>query len=231
MQIQTPGSKRQSGLGAFRDRIAFRLKPPHWPDILTDELTFGTEANDRFRSLVQSSTTYLEFGSGSSTLHAAAAGGSFVSIDSDAGFLSAVTDMCNIEPRAHSEGTFVAVDIGRTGPWGVPSRRRANPRRVAKWAEYPMAPWNTMGKNFRADVVLVDGRFRVACGLAVVVMQADADWTLLFDDFADRSEYEPMREFATLVAMHGRMAEFRPAPSLDHSSARSAFDEYAGDWR
>jgi hypothetical protein len=204
----------------------FRLRPPNWDEAISPELSFGETADSRFLTLVEASTSYLEFGAGSSTLQACRREVRFTTVESDSAFLAAVERKCD-----SVRGKFLYADIGPTGPWGVPRERKPTLERSQRWQRYPLAPWRALGSDFLADVILVDGRFRVACVLAVVLNQSEADWTVLFDDYGDRPEYSEVEEFATLVARHGRMAEFIRRSNVDLSRAAAAFQRFCGDWR
>lgn len=214
-----------------RDSARFHLRPPAWDDVISAELPFGDPANDVFLERVAIAERYLEFGAGSSTLAAATAGVPLVSVESDPRFLAAVERRCLALQRGRptSSMTFLHADIGPNGPWGKPILPSI--RRPTSWRSYPLRPWEALGSDFRADLVLIDGRFRVACALAVVINQPDSDWTMLIDDFAERPHYTPVSEFATFVGMHGRMAEYRPAPHVDDDALRKAFEHFVAEWR
>lgn len=198
--------------------------------MITTDLPFGKVGSERFAQLLADSTSYLEYGSGSSTLMAATLVPSLVSVESDPKFLAAVEGLCG-PPAAHEERRFIHAEIGTTGAWGTPLLRRPTRLRVAKWIAYPMAPWISVGREYRTETVLVDGRFRVASALAVVLMQPDTQWAILFDDYEDRPEYWGFETFADLAALHGRMAEFRPRTGVSMAEARLAFEYYRRDWR
>lgn len=214
-----------------RESVSFHLSSPNWEEEISAELPFGKIASDVFMGLIESSSSYLEYGAGSSTLLAYESCERAVSIESDDNFLAAVKRRCmGLERLENSvEFEFVHADIGRTGPWGKPIFPSI--ARPGRWADYPMAPWRTFGPDFRSDLVLVDGRFRVACALAVVLDQPDIEWTLLVDDYMGRSHYEPIAEFALLTGLHGRMAEFKPKPGVSRTDVQKAFDFFASDWR
>jgi hypothetical protein len=177
--------------------------------------------------------TYLEFGSGSSTLRSVEAGCSVVTVESDRSLLASLEDQCRSVDRPADAGalTFIHADIGPTGPWGVPIGKSFSGLLRSRWRAYPTAPWLTLGREFRADMTLVDGRFRVACALSIVIMQRDTDWRLLFDDYVDRQEYWAIERFADMVELRGRMAVFRPKAGLDIVEAGAAFDCFVADWR
>lgn len=215
------------------DAIRFRLHPPVWADEVTAELPFGEPAAEQFLADLAACRSYLEFGSGSSTLRAVAATSAVVTVESDESFLTSLESRCRLIERAPDAGemTFIHADIGPTGPWGVPSGKAFSGLLGVRWRAYPTAPWLTLGREYRADLVLVDGRFRVACALSVILMQRDTDWRLLFDDYVDRQEYWPIERFADLVELRGRMAVFQPKVDLDVVEAGAAFDSFISDWR
>ena len=214
-----------------RDSVRFHLHQPDWDSVLSDTLPFGDMAQSRFQDLIARSKQYLEYGAGASTIYAAKLGIPLVSIESDERFLRAVKEKC-ARPSLlgrRAPMTFIHGDIGATGPWGKPILPSlARPRR---WSNYPMAPWETLGSSFRADLILIDGRFRVACALAVMLKQPEGHWTLLVDDYLDRPEYQCIEEYADLVNMHGRMAEFVARSSVNVSRISSSLQTFLTDWR
>ena len=212
--------------------MEFILRPTDWTSVIRPELPFGSLANEAFVRDLNESKTYLEFGSGSSTLAASVSATSrVVSVESDLRFMNAVRTQVEGVQNVQSKFDFLHVDIGLTGPWGVPVFKSQFWRMRRLWPNYSEAPWNEVGPEFRADFVLVDGRFRVACALAVCIHQADYEWKMLVDDFIDRPEYFPIKEFADLVEMRGRMAVFAPSSRLDLKTAAAALRHFQLDWR
>ncbi len=214
----------------IKDDIQVLVRRPDWSAIVSRELPFGEKATDRFEQALLEARSYLEFGSGSSSIHGSRCVKSLVSVESDARFLSAVQGLC-VPAVDGQQFNFLHAAIGSTGAWGVPIFRRPTRDRTRKWINYPLAPWLALGLDYRADLILVDGRFRVACALGTVLLQPSEDWILLFDDYVSRPEYWGFEAFAKRVATHGRMAEFRPLPGVELGSARLAFDSYVRDWR
>ncbi len=209
------------------EALEFHLNPPVWDEVLTDRLPFGDQGNEIFRGVLSRSESYLEFGAGSSTIMATSMCKQVTTVESDFRFLEAVERKC--ATFEGSELNLLHADIGRTGPWGKPLFP-ALPR-SRTWRSYPETPWSRLGTDFRADAILIDGRFRVACALAVVLHQPDLEWIMLFDDYADRRHYAPITEFAALRGMHGRMAEFGPLPKISRDGLARAFEHHVSDWR
>jgi hypothetical protein len=158
--------------------------------------------------------TILEYGSGGSTVVAAQAGARTFTVESDAAWGR------NIERWLDSRGlgqnvTLHLADIGPTGAWGKPERTRLVHAR--RYLRYPHSVWDR--PDFRKpDVILVDGRFRVACFLAALA-RIERRTRLLFDDYAGRTDYHVVEGFQKPLKMIDRMAVFdlepRTISSLD----------------
>ena len=222
----------RSKVSAGREMTKMLFDRPDWEKSILSELPFGPDASTAYLTELQKASVYLEFGSGSSTI--VASGSSIerlVSVESDADFLRAVSH------RIYNSGTpipqvdLLQANIGATGPWGVPLLKARAWGSRRKWPRYSTAPWSDFGPDFAADLILIDGRFRVACALAVVTNQASSKWTMLVDDFDERSEYQPITAFAQLKEMRGRMAVFSPKSSIDLLEARNALEFFQSDWR
>lgn len=147
----------------------------------------------------------LEFGAGGSSMTAARLKvPTVISVESDADFLAAT----NAAVRAAGNHTsFVGhhADIGPTMEWGNPADRS----KVHLWPRYCSSVWARIANESlpQPDLVLIDGRFRVACLLTTLLM-ARPGATILFDDYFDRPNYHRVEAWATPVGRAGRMAEF-----------------------
>lgn len=105
---------------------------------------------------------------------------------------------------------MVHVDLGELGSWGRPidySHR-------ARFSSYIAAPWQFDAKP---DVVLVDGRFRVACFLKSL-LEAAPGTTILFDDYTERSHYHLVEEYADRTDTCGTQAKFVVPEDFDRES-------------
>lgn len=155
---------------------------------------------------------YLEYGAGGSTRIAASLGVPHVfSVESDAAWAEAVRREVSHAPR----GGFVkvrTVDIGATGRFGYPVGRES----VETWPDYPIAIWRDIEEqNVTPDVVLIDGRFRVACFL-VSLLKCRPGTLVLFDDYVGREKrYGLVEELLKPVDIKDRMALFVVPERLD----------------
>lgn len=194
-----------------------------------DRPWFDSEGTRLFEQSLQRSRLYMEYGSGGSTVLAAHLGKDFVSVESDLTFSKAVTDRIEIEDRP---GHVVAVNIGTTGAWGAPLFTRPSKNRLLSWRQYVIAPWLRLPAGTTPDLVLIDGRFRIACALhSLMQLRGREDVTILFDDYGDRRNYHVLERFARLEQMAGRMAVFHPRNDIATEDLGVALDRFMIDWR
>lgn len=179
------------------------------------------------------SRSYLEFGSGGSTVLAAKTTPIIVSVESDKGFLQAVEAKLRQMQLRPALAEFIHADIGMTTRWGNPLVKRPTPERVEHWGRYPTAPWAVLQREqIVPDTVLIDGRFRVACALeSLAHLPPKSQSRILVDDYTSRPEYAPITEFGQLEGIHGRMAVFSQRPDFDAARCREAAVAFRKDFR
>jgi hypothetical protein len=152
---------------------------------------------------------YLEYGAGGSTVLASQIGvPNIVSIESDRAWRDRVSD--KLAATGHPCLDVVHVDIGPTKRLGYPRGDAFSPN----FRNYPLAGWRRCEETgLSPDLVLIDGRFRLACVLAAL-LNAKPGCTVLLDDYRRRGHYHRVECFAEPKRMIGRMAEFVVADSL-----------------
>jgi hypothetical protein len=102
---------------------------------------------------------------------------------------------------------------------------------MKKWKAYAELPWQYVEEGQLPDLVMVDGRFRVAAALTSCAHLANfLESRVVVDDYAARPHYHLIEDHARLVAMAGRMAIFQPLPAVS-SRMREAIDRHSLDWR
>ena len=193
-----------------------------------DEPHFDEIATPYFLSLIGDCRFYLEYGSGGSTVLAAALNKPFVSVDTDRLFLQSLRRKIGALTPGQR---LLHADIGLTGPWGIPfPAGEPSSQRLKKWKAYARTPWPFISQDNHPDLVLIDGRFRVATALTCCVhLSASSDVQILVDDYADRPSYRIIEQHAKLVRMLGRMAVFNPLRG-DQSALNEVINQYSSDW-
>ena len=204
---------------------SFKASMSSYPRI-PDEPHMPAEGSARLRELLQDSQGYLEYGTGGSTMLASRMGvPHIVGVESDRTWLEAVRRQVN---RSGAGGALelMYVDIGPTGEWGFP----VSDIGWRQYAEYPTAPWLNKGTRDKVNLILIDGRFRVACFLASLLF-ARPGTRILFDDYFDRPYYAGVEAFVQPVARHDRIAEFVVPAQIEREKATAVLLRSISDVR
>jgi hypothetical protein len=167
------------------------------------ELTFAPRERRFLVKYYEAATTILEYGSGGSTVLAAKLGKTVFTVESDQDWAERMAHhVASISDRA---GVLWAAGAP-TGPWGVPMK----PREFRKFSGYALSVWDR--PDFvQPDLVLIDGRFRASC-LVAVLLRAEKPVTVLFDDYLKRGYYHGVERLARKEETVGRMARFTVTP-------------------
>lgn len=195
-----------------------------------DDPWFDSASSDPFRKLLTGAGSYVEYGSGGSTLLADRAHIPTVAVEGDRFFARAVARKITDSNLTR----LLVADIGTTVEWGIPLFKAPTERRKARWLSYVDAPYRALRTLDRAlpDLVLVDGRMRRACALEAVrqAQVGNQAVTLCFDDYTSREYYNGVEAWLGKPRMAGRMAIFHSDDSVK-PIARNEVLEAAQDWR
>ena len=213
---------------SYRELFRFAVKQRTSKYQIGDQPWLEEEDLAVFLRMIEESRSYLEYGSGGSTVLAAKLHKPFVSVDTDQFFLQAVhKKIGQLAPNQH----LIHADIGWTKLYGYPAFEKTSARRVKRWKSYAELPWRNIAEGVLPDLVMVDGRFRVAAALTSCVHLANLPQSrILVDDYAERAHYHALEKYAQLAGMAGRMAIFQP-PSSCSPEMFEAIEEYSLDWR
>jgi hypothetical protein len=153
-----------------------------------------------------SANIILEYGSGGSTVIAAEMDGKTIfSVESDASWVAGFQSwFAANKPKATVH--LHVVDIGQTAEWGAPVSQRG----WRRYHHYPISVWDR-DDFVHPDVVLIDGRFRLACFLTTLY-RITRPITVLFDDYRNRPVYHRVETLVQPSTLIGRMARFDLVP-------------------
>lgn len=176
-------------------------------DIITrPQLTMPSAEAEALTAAYHAANVILEYGSGGSTVVAAELADKVIfSVESDAEWLEGMKRWFALHPPVGTVHLHHG-DIGPTKAWGHP-RDAASFR---KWPGYAISVWD-LADFLHPDLVLIDGRFRVACFLTCL-LRSTRSMTVLWDDYSDRPQYHAVETLVKPVAMIGRMARFEISP-------------------
>jgi hypothetical protein len=156
-----------------------------------------------FVDRLQLSRHYLEYGCGGSTVLACQQPGirSVISVDSDQAWTTKVRETTL---TSHCRVSVEYCDIGPVEDWGKPIDQSG----ASTYWRYIADPWRRAAElGEPIDLVLIDGRFRVATFLFSLVASPPGA-AILFDDYFNRPKYSVVERFCKPVAQYGRMAAF-----------------------
>lgn len=162
------------------------------------------------------STNYLEFGSGYSTYLACTCSSieTVVSVETWEQWIVKLRAYYSEIEQAESSGKlhFQLVNIGPVKAWGYPEDQSYK----HLWPEYSQAP---SFDDRQYDLVLLDGRFRVACALKGILSLSE-DCTLLMHDYPSRPEYGIVEDFWLQTECVDSLSAFRKKETIDKDRLR-----------
>lgn len=147
-----------------------------------------------FYKYLDKSTCYFEFGSGGSTYQAAIRNNikTIYSVESDAEW----HDKLKAKLKNYNHIQYLYRDLETPGnKWGYPGKNCSNNKKKAySHRIYQLDPEEK--KNI--DLILIDGRFRVACALKSFNIMSD-DCVIAFDDFTVRPHYHIVLDYFDII--------------------------------
>lgn len=168
-----------------------------------------------FTSTLTTSSCYLEYGCGGSTLFAARFQNikKIITVETDLSWLSAVRN--SLSPDGQGRFVFLHADLGPVGDWGYPEAPSEN---YKSFWRYICDPWiECKAAGAEPDAVLVDGRFRVACAILSSMLMTRG--VIMLDDYVGRPHYQEVERFLGRPRLAGRMAVFNVSSSTPASAA------------
>ncbi|MBB5350801.1 hypothetical protein HNR46_001035 [Haloferula luteola] len=175
---------------------------------------------ERLHFALSKSKVYLEYGSGNSTRLAAGHDNIQVirSVESDRGFAESVLFVDSTIQKSLADGRlrFLFPNIGPTKEWGYP----VNDRDQHLWPVYALCPYEI---SFKPDLILIDGRFRVACSILAALHHPKA--TVLVHDY-HRPNYQIMEQFLHLEERIDNLAILSQKSNFSRNEAIRLLDFY-----
>lgn len=178
-----------------------------------------------YKSLLANCARLVEYGVGGSTVLACShAVPHITAVESDPDWIEKVRNNRNVRD-AEKAGRLALIyaDIGPVGRQGRPADRS----KIDDWPRYASAPWNANAPP--PDLVLIDGRFRVACAMQALLNGTD-DTMITIHDFFSRPKYHVVRQFADLVTAIDDLAVFRRCRAFDEADAREVLTSHVRVW-
>ena len=147
-----------------------------------------------FYKYLDNATNYLEYGSGGSTYQAAIRNNiiNIISVESDLEWHNKLKSM--LHHKTHIDFKYINMK-SRSNNWGYPGTDST----INDWINYSNVICNLDYLiTQKIDLILIDGRFRVACCLKCFDVINDNCY-ILFDDFLYRPEYHIVLKYYDIV--------------------------------
>ena len=114
---------------------------------------------------------------------------------------------------------IIHVDLGPTGDWGRP----LNYEHRARFLDYCDVGFQ---EGYQPDLILIDGRFRVACFLTCIAF-ADPGTKIIFDDYPSRGHYQVVEEVVQPLSVNRRQALFERPEHIDTDRIMALRNQFA----
>ena len=168
------------------------------------------------------SKSYLEFGSGESTKYAVSVPSltTINSVESSSEFLQNHFMQTPEIQQAVNQGrlTFHTFDFGEMGKWGhLKSRKKKH-----LWPNFALAVFS---QPQNPDLVLIDGRFRVASTLSTI-LNTPQDTKIMIHDFWNRPRYHILLNFLDVESQVDTLGVFTKKSVLKTKKMQSLLRKY-----
>ena len=177
------------------------------PHMTTDEEKY-------YEFLLSASNTLVEYGVGGSTLMALnqQSVATLISVESDRAWADQMLGVSVVANAvARDVAKIIHVDIGTVGAWGKPIGHD----KIDQWPKYAAAPWEHIDC---ADLVFVDGQFRVAC-IMESVLRAQYHTLIAVHDFWNRPQYHVVLPFLEWHHSCDTLGVFRARRDINRGEA------------
>ena len=184
-------------------------------DLNVDKNILFDGDDEIFKKHVSISKFYFEYGVGKSTNWVIENTTSkVIAVDSDQKWIEHVCNKNNFDKRLQ----ITWIDLGKLTDWGRPiSYKKRN-----NFISYINSVWSFESK---ADVILIDGRFRVACFL-YSLLNAKIGSFIFFDDYNNRPWYHIVEEVLPIYEKCGRQGIFNVTDTFNKKLARCLLQNF-----
>jgi len=182
----------------------------------------GNEIKFFKQCLEQCQSSYFEWGCGGSTCAACDYRNihKVISVESSLQWIGKVMNVPAIASAIRAGGVnFIYIDINADETnYGRPkdTSKRAN------WPQYSRAIKRNLNKY---GLILIDGRFRVACALHALD-HIEANGLMLVHDYTNRPHYHCIEQFYDKVAAYGTLTAFKKKSEYDHTQLLALIKKY-----
>jgi cystathionine beta-lyase family protein involved in aluminum resistance len=208
-------------LQLFKNTVRALDKNSPWP--LCYPFLMTKNEKRLFDRKLKEAKHYLEFGLGGSTLRALQHSNVHVyAVESSLDWISYMRQYRFLRRFENNRLTIHHVDIGPTGNFGFP----ASDQGQDCFADYSSSIYKIIDHK-KIDLAIIDGRFRVACVLKLILTCHDNEkLDILFDDFWHRERYHPVLKYLDTKEKADSMGLFTIKKDLDLQQVNEDYQAY-----
>lgn len=179
-----------------------------------------------FNKYLSKSTNYFEFGSGGSTLYAIQNNvNNIITVETDPKWIDILKKNKYISKKINDKKLEILyIDINCTWwhhvSWG--KRKKPYTKNTENWIKYSKL---IMKSSFTPDLILIDGRFRVASALESVKVMNDETY-LLFHDYTMRTQYHVIEEFFNKIECVNTLQVFKKKNNISIDNLNNIIEKY-----
>jgi len=176
-----------------------------------------------FDGAINESRHYLEFGLGGSSLRAIQKSkANIYTVESSPEWINHMRKYVILRYMENKRLHIFPVDIGPTRDWGYP--KPDNDQNL--FEAYSSAIFESINRK-SIDLVLVDGRFRVACTLKTIMLCRDnKNLKILIHDFWNREHYHILLKYLDVVKRVDTIGLFAIKNYIDIESVKKDYETY-----
>lgn len=175
-----------------------------------------------FDSVIKNSQVYLEFGLGGSSLRAIQKSKAKIyTVESSPDWIKYLRKYTIVRCYENKRLFISSVDIGPIRGWGYPKAN--NPQNL--FESYSSSIFKLIDSKV-IDLALVDGRFRVACTLKIILECHNSSLKILIHDFWNRKEYHVLLKYLDTMDKVDTLGLFSVKENVDRKSVESDYETY-----
>jgi len=190
---------------------------------------------EKLSALMKDAKTYIEYGCGGSTKLATNYVDTIVSVENDGRFCNALKQSFANDDKG-KKIIINHVSLGPSGKWGHPVFTFNTPAYKKRRDEYVSVLWDKLraesGDNVQPDLILIDGRFRVACALySLMQLPQESETIFFFHDFNTRPVHHGLKEYVDIIDEVNSALIFKKDPNISQAKLEEGFKKMGLNWR
>lgn len=184
-----------------------------------------------FKKYIHHAKIYLEFGSGGSTIAALKfSEGQIYSVESSNEWIKTLRQKNEIINNSEKSRrlNLIHADIGNVGMFGTPIVSE-NETNLERFLNYSQKIFSEYSKVKFADVILIDGRFRVACCLSTL-LETNEDAVIILHDYWNRPGYHVIKNYVDIIDGVDTIMVCKKKQNISNDEIVREYEKYKYDY-